>query len=253
MKIKSKKLKTALILGGIAAFLAVSAVLSLILFRPQLAELYRRLESYIAMKKTEDFSRYDDKDGKTVIYLDSGHGGNDPGALSEFLGDKTESDINLILTKKLKAELEKLGYKVILTWDSETLPSSEGGYPLEERVSVSNSDVEADFFISIHCNSFTDPKVSGSRIYFCSDGSGYSRYLAKSISDGIGSVHGDAPRLFPMEYDEAFYVIKHTKAPSVLLETLFVSNESDAEKLLSDEWLSDEARGIAAGIKSFIE
>lgn len=54
-----------------------------------------------------------------------------------------------------------------------------------------------------------------------------------------------------MKYENAFYVIKYTEAPSVLLETLFVSNQSDAEKLLDEEWLAAEAQGIAAGIKLF--
>lgn len=94
--------------------------------------------------------------------------------------------------------------------------------------------------------------MNGSRIYFCSEGSGYNYFLAKPSPTELPASLKITPTLYPMKYENAFYVIKYTEAPSVLLETLFVSNQSDAEKLLDEEWLAAEAQGIAAGIKAFL-
>ncbi len=224
----------------------------LTVFRPQVAALYRKAVAFFTVSKNAEYAHYRDEDGQIVIRVDPGHGGSDPGAVSDFLGEFTESDINYRLSRLLKEELEKYGYTVILTWDENTVPSEKGDYPYQERSAAANADESTDLYISLHCNSFTDSSVNGSRIYFCSEGSGYNYFLAKSISDGIAGVHEDYPTLYPMKYENAFYVIKYTEAPSVLLETLFVSNQSDAEKLLDEEWLAAEAQGIAAGIKAFL-
>ena len=73
------------------------------------------------------------------------------------------------------------------------------------------------------------------------------------MAKAIGQAHGeDAPRLFPQTEANAFYVLRHATMPAFLLETLFVSNEGVAAKLLDPAWLATEADGIAAGLKAFI-
>src|SRR5690554_4273413 len=51
--------------------------------------------------------------GKVVI-LDPGHGGEDPGAVSDKLGIK-EKEVNLYIASEVKKLLEASGYKVIMT------------------------------------------------------------------------------------------------------------------------------------------
>ena len=247
-----KRSKPIIIIAAISVLIVISAVLGLTVFRPQLKRIVRSASDAVSEIKYRKYSHYRDSDGKTVIRIDPGHGGSDPGATSDFLGNATESDINCRLAHLVGDRLEKYGATVIYTWDENTEPSADGDYPYQKRSEEANADPETDLYISIHCNSFTDPSVSGSRIYFCPEVSPYSHGLAKAISDGIGSVHDFAPRLYPMKYDNAFWVIKYTKAPSVLLETLFVSNPEDAARLLDDDWLSEEADGIARGIWNFV-
>lgn len=248
---KAKK-RLWLLCAAAVLLLSLSAVLCLTVFRPQTATLYRRISAFLSVKHDPEYAHYRDPDGKIVIRLDPGHGGSDPGALSPYLGELTESDINYRLSRLLRDELERFGYTVIFTWDENTPPSGQGDYPYQERSAASNADSSTDLYISLHCNSFTDPSVGGSRLYFCPDSSPYNYYLARSIADGVKEVHDDFPALYPMPYESAFYVIKYTKAPSVLLETLFLSNPDDAEKLLSEEWLAKEAEGIARGIRAFL-
>ena len=60
---------------------------------------------------------------KTVI-LDPGHGGEDPGAVSEYSGIK-EKDVNLKIAFKLKELLEKDNCKVIMTRTEDILEYDE--------------------------------------------------------------------------------------------------------------------------------
>lgn len=79
---------------------------------------------------------------KTVI-LDPGHGGHDAGATNHFA---RESDLNLRLAKKLKASLQKKGFNVVMTRDTDTFLT------LQQRVDIANKHSNA-IFISLHFNS----------------------------------------------------------------------------------------------------
>lgn len=80
---------------------------------------------------------------RTVI-IDPGHGGKDPGATNS-LG--TEASYNLKVAQYLKANLEKSGYKVIMTRESNRYLT------LQQRVDIANRSRENAVFISIHHNS----------------------------------------------------------------------------------------------------
>lgn len=223
-------------------------------FRPQLKALYRNMKEMLLASPDPAYRRYEDTDGKIVIWLDPGHGGTDPGAVSPFLGEETEATINYRLSRLVAERLEACGYIVKLTWDETTTPSADGQYPYPDRIARANADPEADFYVCLHGNSFTDPSVNGARLYYYPDSHPYTYYFARSVAEGIGKAHGEeAPRLYPQTEADAFYVLRHAAMPAFLLETLFVSNEEDAKKLLDPLWLAIEADGIVAGIQAFIE
>jgi N-acetylmuramoyl-L-alanine amidase len=50
---------------------------------------------------------------------------------------------------------------------------------------------------------------------------------------------------------ENFYVIHHTTAPAILVETAFLSNPSDAKLLKSDAFLQKVATSIASGVGDY--
>jgi N-acetylmuramoyl-L-alanine amidase len=98
-----------------------------------------------------------------VIVIDPGHGGHDPGAPSVLKG-RVEKEAALGVAKALKAELEKTGkYKVLLTRDTDVF------VPFRDRTDLARKS-GADLFLSIHCDSISDPTVRGSTIYTLSDG-----------------------------------------------------------------------------------
>ena len=93
---------------------------------------------------------------KTVV-IDAGHGGRDPGALGK---QSREKDINLAIALKLGKYIENnmRDVKVIYTRKTDVL------IPLHKRSKIAN-DNQADFFISIHCNSNTSGKIYGTETY----------------------------------------------------------------------------------------
>ena len=95
---------------------------------------------------------------KYVVVIDPGHGGSDPGTLGQ-LGSK-EKDINLLVAEKVKQLLSK--YKVTVQ-----LTRTDDSYvEVHERALMSNF-YEADLFISIHLNSYTENReIRGSEIYY---------------------------------------------------------------------------------------
>ena len=90
------------------------------------------------------------------IVIDAGHGGKDPGRPNKS-GIK-EKDIVLKIALYLGKKLENSGNEVIYTRDKDMFLT------LRQRATIAN-DVDADLFISIHCNAFHDSSVHGSETF----------------------------------------------------------------------------------------
>jgi len=90
------------------------------------------------------------------IVIDAGHGGKDPGRPNKS-GIK-EKDIVLNIALDLGKKLQKTGNEIIYTRDKDVFLT------LRQRAKIAN-DVDADLFISIHCNAFHDSSVHGSETF----------------------------------------------------------------------------------------
>ena len=87
-----------------------------------------------------------------VVVLDAGHGGKDPGRTGTGLAEK---DIALRIALNTGKVLEKIsGIKVIYTRKTDVFVE------LIQRASIANK-VNADLFVSIHCDAFTSPRAYG--------------------------------------------------------------------------------------------
>ena len=90
------------------------------------------------------------------IVIDAGHGGKDPGRPNKS-GIK-EKNIVLNIALDLGKKLKNSGNEVIYTRDKDVFLT------LRQRAKIAN-DVDADLFISIHCNAFHDSSVHGSETF----------------------------------------------------------------------------------------
>ncbi len=160
-----------------------------------------------------------------------------------------EKDINLQIAKKVKKALEKLGYTV-----GETRPSdNEADCPVELEKGVFYAkkrpayinEQGADYMVSIHCNSFTDASVYGTRIFY-STSKDATLQLATSIMESMKSFMEDIK--VGLNYDNQLYMLLYSAMPSALIETGFITNHDDLNRLQDPAWQDEFACAIALGI-----
>ena len=86
--------------------------------------------------------------GSPVIVLDAAHGGTDTGARGET--GIIEKDVVLQIARTVRAELERQGYRVVMSRNDDSNPS------YDERAAVANA-YRGAIFISLHVGSTGNP------------------------------------------------------------------------------------------------
>ncbi len=172
------------------------------------------------------------------IFIDQGH--NPRGFNSGAEGNNLrEQDVTYNVGIRLAELLRQDERFDVLT--SRTCISQIVGYSnatsLEERVWKANW-WGADYFLSIHTNSSTNPNANGSEIYvYRSQTRAY--FMAQDILGQITSQVGTRNR--GVKINPSFYVLRNTAMPAMLIELAFITNEADADKLANDQAIFAQA------------
>ena len=173
--------------------------------------------------------------GSIKVFIDAGHGGTDPGAVGNRLKEK---DIVLSIATKLGALLNGRGISIKYSRTNDTYLS------LEERARLANA-WGADLFVSIHANSATS-SVRGTECYTHPTANTATKTLSGNVSRAIANKFGISNR----GHKEAnFAVLRLSNMPSILVETAFISNSSDANLLNTRQ--ADFSVTIANSILSY--
>ncbi len=138
---------------------------------------------------TRVITQADNKRSKyIVIAVDAGHGGDDPGAIGP--NGVREKDVTLKIARNLANLInQEYGMKAVLI--------REGDYFLSLRKRIGKArEHKADLFISIHADSFKDPRVKGSSVFILSNrgaSSEAAKWLAEreNAADLVGGVSLD--------------------------------------------------------------
>ncbi len=219
-----------------------------------------------------------------IIVIDPGHGGKDSGAVG--YQNRQEKVAILEIGKKLKKELQKRGFKVYLTRETDTFIG------LRERTKFANKKM-ADIFISIHANAAPNKKsyltMKGIETYFLSPAKSeraknaaalenksdmkemdffskeiflnfYNREkiissnkLAIDVQAGIlKNLRKKYKRIVDGGVREGpFWVLVGAQMPAILIETGYITNPTDAKRLFNPFFQKVLAKGIADGIESY--
>lgn len=170
-----------------------------------------------------------------TIVIDPGHGGEDNGAA---YGYAEEDDINLGVAFLLRCELEKKGFDVLMTRERDEKNS------LHHRCYYANQ-VQADLFVSIHCDAFHQITAHGMTVHVYS-GSVRSREVASAISASLAHRFPDHRNRGVKESN--FCVLRETIMPAVLVECEFLSNPYMRRFLCEPENQLGLAQAICQGI-----
>ena len=179
------------------------------------------------------------KNLKPTVVLDPGHGGRDPGAVANGLREK---DLNLRLAHKIAPALS--GAQVILTRESDIFVS------LKDRVALA-ARAEADIFVSLHANA--------------GGGHGFESYVYQGLGRNDPArkmrsiIHQRTMKTLSRwdirdrgKKDSAFYVLRYNKSPALLIESLFIDNQKEAELWRDPLFAELLASAIAMGIMEAI-
>ena len=200
-----------------------------------------------------------------TIFLDPGHGGSDPGVIRTYEGvTYEEADINLSVALKAKEALEKRGYTVVMSRETDKTVALDSRTPMAQKAG-------ADMFIFIHVNSFSDSSVAGTRMYYTHrtglsyDARDFATYFAEEFDD-IREVPLSSnpdklayPHMKPSRVcsDKDLYgsgrylaVLAAKEIPSVLIELGFITNDNDLVMLKSQWWQGYVATAIADAVDS---
>lgn len=198
---------------------------------------------------------------KTIkrILLDPGHGGKELGAVGAKYQEK---QLNLTLAFKLKKELEKRGFEVLLTRDTDMDLS------LNARGEATGK-TGADLFISIHHNAAGNKTATGLETYAVTPSGAASsndekniyRYAVEGNRNDEANLHlawaiQDAMLRVDPSGDRGvrfarFRVLVLAKCPAVLLEAGFISTPAEEQLIASEQRQQDMAIQIAEAIVRF--
>ena len=180
------------------------------------------------------------------IYIDQGHNPTNPNAGAEAFG-VLEQDINYEVGVLLADLLRRSGnYEVRL---SRPTPESSIGNSNSESLRMRVSDANAwgaDYFISIHANTSSNPDISGSEAFSYSEPSA-AFSLGEDILVGLAAATGLRNR--GMKTRTNLYVLRRTAMPAVLVELGFMTNRGDLDLMVSRPDLF--AEGIYDGIVAY--
>ena len=169
------------------------------------------------------------------ICINYGHGplnnGNtDPGAIGPT-GYK-EATQNAEVGTKVVAKLKANGWDVLAIQDGD----------LVDVTNQSNA-FKADYFISIHANSFSDSTAHGVETFALQVG-GTGQTIAQAIQNDLVATTGLTGR--GVKFGN-LHVLKYTICPAVLVEIGFISNPAEEALMKSDAWDDKVANAICKG------
>ena len=209
---------------------------------------------------------YGDDPNRPLVVIDAGHGGHDPGAISPD-GELREKDLTLKTALAIKDELLRSGrVRVALTREDDRF------LILQERYGIARK-LGANLFISVHCDSAGNTAATGATAYtlseVASDKEAAKLAARENKADIIAGVDlgqqsadissilidltqretmntsasfarllgREAAPLIPVKSNfhrmASLVVLKAPDMPSILFETGYISNQSDADLLNS--------------------
>lgn len=222
----------------------------------------------------------------SLVVIDAGHGGCDSGALCD---GRQEKDLVLKITKKLKKEFAREGYRVHLTRGDDRFLT------LAQRTRIADRK-DAKVFISIHANAIADKSrfgiVEGVETYFLQKTRdersqriaarenaavlcGADRLSQDVIIDSVLSgpkiiesnklaidVQKNMVKNLKSEYSDVkdggvrpgpFYVLVGASRPSILVEIGYITNPKERARLFTANYQEKIVEGIVQGVNRYLD
>lgn len=199
-----------------------------------------------------------DNAAKRTVVIDAGHGGEDPGAVSDYSGLR-EKEVNLTIAKRVKELLEAENFNVIMTREEDILKYREGtkGYDNKRGQDLSGrkkmiDESGADIAVSIHLNKFDQTQYYGAQVFF-PPRSEESKKLAEDIQKSMIENIDPNNKREALVKDTKLIILRNLKIPTVIVECGFLSNKEEEQKLADKGYQEKLAMAIKDGIVKYFE
>lgn len=178
-----------------------------------------------------------------IVVLDAGHGGSDPGAGAENYKIK-ESQLALKMVLYLKELLEENTEIAVFCTRTEDVKLE-----LAERVELALG-VEADLFLSFHCNASEGKTRNGTEVIYNAqqgvedafNSEDFARICLNNLVAALGTKsNGIMDR-------QGLHIVRRATMPIAYLETAYLSNEKDLAILKEEENLKAIAEAVYKSI-----
>jgi len=218
-----------------------------------------------------------------TVVLDPGHGGHDTGAVGP--SGLMEKDVVLDLASRLRRLLTtRLGIRVIMTRTEDVF------VPLQERTAIANR-AKADFFLSLHMNGATTRGAGGFETYYFTREPSDSDARASAQRENLviesnGTAGKDLESLLKITLADMavtrdmresselaefvlssldtllkvenrgvksgpFYVLATAAMPAILVESAFITNPKEEQKLQRETYRQRVAEALYTGIAKY--
>ena len=188
---------------------------------------------------------------KTIV-VDAGHGGSDPGMVTEELKEK---DLNLTIAKMLRTYLEKEGFYVEMTRTEDKGLYQEGSrnkkaQDMQNRVAFIAEKTPL-LTVSIHQNSYPDPSVKGPQVFYYAD-SVEGEKLAGCIQSQMNEkLEAENPR--EAKGNTSYYLLKKSSGVLNIIECGFMTNPQEAASLQDKGYQQKVVEAVGAGITDYLQ
>ncbi|MFS0646238.1 N-acetylmuramoyl-L-alanine amidase CwlD [Siminovitchia sp. 179-K 8D1 HS] len=187
-----------------------------------------------------------------IIYLDPGHGGPDGGAEN---GNAVEKDIALEVALKLRDYLQAQGALVLMTREEDkdlADPDIRGlsrrkTADLKKRLKLINES-DADLFISIHLNAIPSSRWRGAQTFYSPhlvENKRAAKFIQEELIASLENTDREAKVI------QSVYIIKNANKPGALVEIGFLSNPTERELLMQDDYQEKVSIAIYRGIMRY--
>lgn len=219
----------------------------------------------------------------TVVIIDPGHGGLDPGAIRAGVAEK---DLTLDIAREMARLINAMpGYRAHLTRNGDYFRE------LWQRVEYARK-MNGNLFLSIHCNTNDKTHIKGMEVYFLSLAGATDRE-ARELADaenaaelvGLDPADGNSEMVMEILMDlhmtqvlkesarlsrhiidageasgvvsgrkvkqAGFQVLKSLAMPSALIEVAYMSNQQDLRVLKSRQGRLDIAAAVVQGVAAW--
>ena len=186
--------------------------------------------------------------GKVVV-IDPGHGGADPGKVG--INGAKEKDVNLAIAKVLRTVLEDKGFEVAMTRTEDKVLGNSSKFSkigdLNGRCEIINNCI----MISLHQNSFTQESVHGAQTFYFQR-SEKSKSLGEAVQQELNKeVNKEKEK--KAKPNDSYYILINSKCPGIIVECGFLSNFTEAGKLVDESYQMQLAEILCSGIMNYFD